>query len=95
MQGKYFSVTLNCGPRNPPNDAIERALAQPYDWLRFSRDVYYVYAPPALPTAEGLYYQLKPLLHPDDLVLVTELNGAQRYGWVSSVAAEWFNRHRG
>lgn len=93
MPGNYFVVTLNCGARNAPNDAIEAALAPPYDWLRFSRDSYYVYAPIGA-FSLTIYSLLKPLLHADDLILVTQINGQERHGWVSVLAKEWFDRHR-
>ncbi len=91
MSGKYFVVTLNCGSREPPNAAIEGALAQPYDWLRFSRDCYFVYG---YGSPQNLFNLLRPLLHAEDLILVTETDAAQRHGWVSEVAVGWFTKFR-
>lgn len=92
MFGRYFVVTLNCGPRNPPNEAIEGALAPPFDWLRFSRDCYFVYAFGS--SASAIYNLLRPLLHSEDLILVSEVDAAQRYGWVSQLAVNWFTKYR-
>lgn len=92
MIGKYYVVTLNCGTRKVPNDAIERALAQPYDWLRFSPNCYFVYAYASSP--QSIYNLLKPLLDAQDLILIVPIDPSPRYGWTSKLAVDWFNKFR-
>lgn len=91
MTGKFYVITFNCGVRLVPNEAIERALGIGHDWLRFSPHCYYAYA---TVDAGVLYSVIRPLLHPEDLILVSEINPENRFGWVSQVAVEWLARSR-
>lgn len=91
MLGKFYVITLNCSNRSVPNEAIERAL-EAYDWLRFAPDSYYVYT--YTQTAETIYRIIKPILNEQDLILVGEIAVANRHGWASSIAVEWFQKPR-
>lgn len=91
MLEQFFVVTINCGARKAPNGAVELALSG-YDWLRFSRESYYVHAYVAGPNE--IYNMLKPILHSDDLILVVQVLPDTRMGWTSKIAVDWFEKFR-
>ena len=88
----YYVVTLNCGTRAVPDEAIKTALGGQDDWLRFANGVYYVYS--RWSDAAGIYKSIKPLLHQDDFVLVSRTEAGDLYGWGSQIVVDWFAKTR-
>ena len=89
--GKNYVILLNLlGTKAGMLGGMEAALeARGVDWLRFSGTGYLVHTQL---TAESLYHIVKPLLHPNDFVLVCEANLPNRQGWASKVAIDWIKK---
>ena len=88
----YYIISVNCGTRPVPNDAIQNVLNAQEDWLRFGGDTYYVFS--RVMTARQLYDQIKPVLHGDDFILVSNANVADLYGWGTQMVVDWFAKSR-
>ena len=87
MNGSVYAVLINSADRPVPNDRVEGVLNGAKNWLRYSRDIYFVRTEL---DASAWYRRVRAVLHPDDLVMVIEANENNRMGWVTQLAREWF-----
>ena len=85
---KHFVILIALrGKTSPANEVIERILSERItDWLRFTRGQYVVWYNG---NTEEIYNLLKPLLDPEDSILVVETNLATRKGWAGKPTGDW------
>jgi hypothetical protein len=72
-----------------PAAALQRAFDQAKDWARFAPNVWIV---ATNLTTQDWFNRLRPLLHPEDNILIYRLDPSDRIGWASKPIIEFDGR---
>jgi hypothetical protein len=87
---RFLSITFNYGARVEPA-TVKTTLDAAKDWAKYAPNCWIIWTEQ---TPEYWYGKLKPLLHPEDLIFIVEINVPTRAGWIQKTIVEWFVRDR-
>jgi hypothetical protein len=89
-RGKFYHVFM----RLRPGVTLEQAEVRmnlSVDWFRYDVHNWLVYS---TSDADTLWSRFKPLIEPEGLLLVCEINVQNKNGWMSKSVWDWLNKKR-
>lgn len=90
---RHYAILINSLSRQTPLEQVKRVVDTAKDWAKLHPDIWLIATEQ---TADYWYEQIKPVLHPDDQILVVAVDISDRRGWAAPTTIEWFNRsHEG
>jgi len=88
---KYLHVTLNFRASVPSAQLLDSTFNIADDWVKYAPNCWILWT--SRPSSDWFYF-LKPLLGPDDQMLIVGLDMAERNGWLPQWIWEWIDKKR-
>jgi len=91
MMAKYLHIGLNFEGRPPKEEELEAIFNKALDWVRYAPNCWIVYTSSS---PQRWYERIKPKLHPDDGILIFEINKDSRTGFEQQFVWDWLDKDR-
>jgi len=88
---QFLHVGFNFPKRTPPVSDLEAVFNRGVDWMRYASNCWIVYT---AHSPQAWYLRFKPILSPEDSVLICRVDLKERYGSLPKWAWEWMTKDR-